>query len=107
MLTQNDREAMAADLAAIRGDNEVDLLIRRGNDTLPYQPARIAGLGGSAAEKNGQGGQETRSRVMVLGGTDLDIQTGDRFTTTGVLYRVTFVRPNRLAAVVAEAEAVE
>jgi hypothetical protein len=44
----------------------------------------------------------------VAGGVDFDVQPGDRFTDgSGVLYRVTFVRPNRDAAMTAEAEAVE
>jgi hypothetical protein len=108
MLTQSDIEAMAADLAEIRGDNEINLLLRRGDWTLPYQPARIAKLGGTANEKSGEASQETRGRVIVLGPLGMDIQTGDRFNdAAGVLYQVTFVRPNRRAAVEAEAEMVE
>ena len=42
--------------------------------------------------------------VVVLGPTTFDVAIDDRFTLAGVLYRVTFVRPNRLAAIVAEAE---
>ena len=45
--------------------------------------------------------------MIVCGATTLDIQVDDRFTTGGVLYRVTLVRPNRSADTQAEAELVE
>jgi len=45
---------------------------------------------------------------VVVGGVGFNVRPGDRFNdANGVLYRVTFVRPNRLVMVVAEAEAVE
>jgi hypothetical protein len=46
--------------------------------------------------------------VVVLFGTSGNVQVGDRFNdSAGVLYEVSFVRPNRRAGVIAEAEAVE
>jgi len=97
----------AADLAVVRGDNEVSLTIRRGGTTLDAQAARIARTGGGSVAQDGQA-RESRGRVVVLFGTDGDVQPGDRFNDgDGVLYEVVVVRPNRRAAVVAEAEMVE
>lgn len=98
----------AEDLAAIRAENEVQIVLRRGGTALDPQPVRIARLGAQGSVQGGRGTQESRGRAVVLGGLDLDIQPEDRFTDAqGTLYRVVIVRPNRRAAVIAEAEVVE
>jgi hypothetical protein len=107
MLTAADWAQMQADLAAVRGDNEVSITIRRGDETLDAQAVRIAGAGSVSQTRDSAGAQQATTRVVVLGATTLDVQPGDRFTVAGVLYQVVFVQPNRRAAVVAEAEAVE
>lgn len=109
LLDDNDLAQMRADLVEVRGDREISIAIRRGDTTLTAQPVRIAGAGSAQGqEKDAAGSQEARGRVLVLGGIAFDIQPGDRFNDdNGVLYTVVFVRPNRAAAVVAEAEAVE
>ena len=97
-----------ADLAAIREDNEESIVIRRGATTLGAQSVRIARVGGQGRTTQDGQARESRGRVVVLFGTDSDVQTGDRFNDgSGVLYEVVLVRPNRLAAVVAEAEVVQ
>jgi hypothetical protein len=53
------------------------------------------------------GTQQAQGRVVVMGGTGLDIQAQDRFTVGGVLYEVVLVRPNRTVMVAAEARLVE
>ena len=108
MLTGADWSQMAADLAAMRGDREETITIRRGGSTLDPQEVRIARAGGGGRVVEGDGGQESRGRVVVLGSTTLDIRPGDRFNDSGgTLYRVIFVHPNRRVAVIAEAEVVE
>lgn len=111
MLSAADWAEMRADLLAIRGDNPVSITIRRGATTLAAQTVRIArtGGGGSAVGSAGSArAQESRGRVIVMGATTLDIQPGDRFNdAAGELYQVVIVRPNRRAAVMAEAEIVE
>lgn len=108
MINSDDLTQMQADLATVRGDNESSITIRRGGTSLPAQPVRIARQGAQGQKRDSDGGEETRGRVVIVGGTTLDIQPGDRFNdANGVLYRVAFVRPNRLVMVVAEAEAVE
>jgi hypothetical protein len=42
MLTDGDRERMRADLAAVRGDREVTVSLRRGGATLAGQRVRVA-----------------------------------------------------------------
>ncbi|MCX6786833.1 MAG: hypothetical protein NTU85_03430, partial [Candidatus Kaiserbacteria bacterium] len=105
---------MAADLVEVRGDNAVSITLRRGATTVAAQSVRVARLGGPGGPAQGPQGttQESRGSVVVLGGTTLDIQPGDRFTIarTGYsdeVYVVVGVRPNRRAGVMAEAAVVE
>jgi hypothetical protein len=99
---------MATDLAAVRAENQVSITLRRGGSSLEAQPVRIARMPSQGRVSTGELTQESRGRVVVLGGTDLDIQPDDRFTDAdGALYRVVLVRPNRRAAVIAEAEVIE
>lgn len=97
----------AADLAAVRGDNAQSISLRRGATTLDAQSVRIARMGGGSVEQDGQT-RASKGRVVLLLGIDGDVQPGDRFNdSAGILYEVVIVRPNRRAAVVAEAEVVQ
>ena len=99
---------MATDVARVRGDNEVSVVFRRGDSTLSAQSVRVERIASAAAERDSTGAQQAVGRVHVLGGTDLDIEPGDRFNDgNGVLYEVVLVRPNQLAGVMAEARQVE
>lgn len=108
LIGSSDLDRMRADATVIRQDNLETIAIRRGNTTLAAQQVRIARISGQANRQDTLGGEEVRGRVIVVGSVDFDVQPGDRFNdSSGVLYRVFFVRPNRNAAVMAEAEAVE
>jgi hypothetical protein len=108
VLNADDWAQMTTDLAAVRGDNEASITIRRGDTTLAAQTVRIARAGGAQGrEQDSEGAQQVMGRIVVLGPTTLDIAPGDRFTLAGTLYQVAFIRPNRRAAVVAEAEIIE
>ncbi len=107
LLTPADIAQITGDLVEVRQDNETLVAIRRGDTTLPPQPVRIARMGAAAQQKNTTGAQESRQRVLVLGSPTFNVAVGDRFNTSTELYQVTFIRPNRLAAVIAEAEAIE
>jgi len=107
LICDDDRTQMQADLLAVIGDRPAVIALRRGDETLPEQTVRVARSGGGGREQESDGGQEARGGVVVAGGVDFDVQPGDRFTDADVLYRVTFVRPNRDVTVTAEAEAVE
>lgn len=99
--------AMAEDLSAVRGDNEVSITIRRGVTTLIAQPVRIARLGQRGAELAGSVANQTEQAVVVLGSTTFNVRIGDRFTHQSALYEVTAVRPNRMAAIIAEAKLIQ
>lgn len=93
---------MRADLLSVRDDNPVSITIRRGNTQLVAQTVRIART--AAGQRTDTGTLEQHEgRVVVMGDTTLDIATGDKFNAGGSLYQVDFVRPNKSAAVVAEA----
>lgn len=106
MLSADDLSRMQADLLSVRDDNDVSVVIRRGETTLAAQTIRIARTG-TGGPRSSPGAAEARGSVVVLGSTSLDIQVGDRLTVGGVLYRVIFIRPNRTVATMAECEAVE
>lgn len=105
MLTDVDRAQMRIDLIEIRQDNQVSISIKRGGQTLAPQSVRIARLN-SGSIKDSEGGQQATGGVIVLGNTDLNIQVEDRFTVAGVVYQVTFVRPNKTVATTADAMAI-
>lgn len=105
-MNSTDWAAMASDLQAVRDDNAVSVALRRGNTTLAAQTVRIARRSGHQRRDSAAASQATTD-VVVMGATTLDIQVGDRFTYNNVLYEVEFVRPNRRAATVAEATAIE
>jgi len=109
LLTDADYTEMISDMVSIRGDNEIYISIRRGDDELPLQPVRIARQGtSSATTRNSPGAQEGREKIIVMGGIDFDVEPSDRFNDdNGILHEVVFVRPNRRIMVVAEAELIE
>lgn len=107
MLTPDDYDQMRNDLAEMIGDKRVEITLRRGSEELPGQDARIVRSGPRGQEARSNGGGAARAAVIVYSAPDMDIQRGDRFTISGVLYEISYVRPSRLVGTVAEAEAVE
>ena len=102
-----DWDSLRTDLLAIRDDNATSVILRRGETTLAAQTARVERAGTSARQRASEGGGRAAGAITILGDVGLDIQVKDRFTLNGVLYEVTFVRPNRRSATIAEAEAIE
>lgn len=107
MQTADDIAQMKKDLAEVRGDNEVEITIRRGTTTLSAQKVRIAGGGNQAALLATEGAEESQKGVVVLGAIDLNIQVADRFNANGMLYAVDFVHPNRRSRTEAEAHVIQ
>ena len=107
MLTEADLAQMLTDAAEVVDDNDTSITIRRGGNELDAQSVRLAGAGRAATRRDSEGGQEARGTVIICGSTSLDIDVDDRFTVSGVLYRVTYVRPSRLFGIIAEAQVVE
>lgn len=102
-----DWSQAAEDLRAIRGENEVSVALRRGSGTVTAQDMRIEYAGQRGWRLQSDSAREARQAVFILGEPDMDIEPEDRLTYSGILFRVVFVQPNRLAATIAEAIAVE
>lgn len=98
---------MAADLQAVRDDNAVNLQVKRAGVVLPAQTMRIARMAAQGVQVDAGNIQQATGRVVILGAPTLDIRVGDKLVSGGNLYEVVIVRPNRLAATVAEARLVQ
>lgn len=85
--------------------HRVSVVIRRGATTLPAQSVRLSSSSGSRVGSNGL--SEAQAGGIVQGAPTLDIQTDDRFTANGVVYRVVFVRPFRTHETIADVEVIE
>lgn len=107
MLSDSAKNIVAATMAAIRGDREVSIAIRRGNETLPSQTVRVELTTNRASRQSNEGASEKRGGIVINGASTLDIAVDDRFTIGDELYRVVFADPNRMVATFAEAEVVE
>jgi hypothetical protein len=108
MLTAADRSRMTAGLRAIRDDRAVNIVIRRGNQTLPAQTVRIARGGNiQAGSADTAGTQAVVQPVVVAGDADLNIRPADRFTVGGILYEMTAIHPVREHGTQAQARQVQ
>lgn len=108
IVTAYDLAEMEADIDEIINDRPESIIIRRGGASLAAQTVRIERTGGQGQNQSGQAGEESRGKVVVLGKKTLNVQTGDTFNdSSGVLYQITLVRPNRQVCIQAEAEVVE
>lgn len=106
MLSEAQKARITSALLSIRDDRPASVTLTRGDETLEAQTVRIARVSRGRIFLSGQG-REQRADVVVLGDADFDVQVNDDFTHEGTLYRISFVRPNRDHAVVAEAVAVQ
>jgi len=96
-----------ADMRAIRAENEVSVALRRGDTTLTAQSMRIEYAGSRGYRFQSEAARQSTQAVYILGEPDMNVAIDDRLTYGGVLFRVTFIQPNRLACTIAEAVAVE
>lgn len=102
-----DTDFYRARLRKIRARNEVSLQIRRGDETLDAQPMRIEGTGLKGYRLQSDAARVAQSAMYILGEHDMDIAVDDRITYNGILIRVVYIQPNRLAGTIAEAVAVQ
>jgi hypothetical protein len=107
VLRDSARNTIATAIAAMRGDREVSIAIRRGNETLPSQTVRVELTTNRASRQSNESASEKRGGIVINGASTLDIAVDDRFTIGDELYRVVFADPNRMVATLAEAEVVE
>lgn len=106
MIGEDDLQQMQADLAAVRDDAPIAIQLRRGDVRLPDQTVRLT-RGGSGSRRSTDAAAESRDQVLILGAPALNIALGDRFTTGSILYRVTWINPDRRAATQARADVAE
>ncbi|MGD9099822.1 MAG: hypothetical protein PVF45_05025, partial [Anaerolineae bacterium] len=59
LLGSDDLAQMAADLMAVRDDNAVSMVIRRGDTTLDAQSVRLARTGSQGRENESRGAQQS------------------------------------------------
>lgn len=95
------------DMRAIRADNEVSVALRRDATTLTAQLMRIEYAGTRGFRLQSDAARQANQAVFILGEPDMNIAVEDRLTYGNVLFKVVFIQPNRLAATIAEAVAVE
>ncbi len=95
------------DMRAIRAENEVSLVIRRGATSLTTQAMRIEYAGTRGFRLQSDAARSANQAVFILGEPNMDIAIDDRLTYGGILFNVVFVQPNKLACTIAEAVAVE
>ena len=106
MLTPADVAQMVVDFAEIVSDRDYAIQLRRGSITYAAQNVRLARTA-SGSRQRGDVSVETRGTVVVVGPVGWDVQIKDRFNADGKLYEVKFMRTNRDAATIIEAEVVE
>lgn len=104
MLTAEDRSQMRQNNLEIIEDKTTSIVIRRAGSNLDAQAVRIV-RASNASDPDGQNTDERSIQYLVIGPPELDIKLDDRFTAGGILYTVTFVRPDRVVRTVAEVEA--
>lgn len=106
-LTTMDLAQIERDLLLIRDEWSHSVAFRRrlgsAETTTAVQTVRIARQSGGRVS-GGEGSEETRSAIVVIGAKTLDIAVGDRFTIDGALYRVTAIHPDRRAFTQASAD---
>ncbi len=100
-------EQIKAHLRNVRADNENSIVIRRGTTELAAQAMRIEYAGSRGWRLQSDAARAAQQAVFILGEPDMNIAVEDRLTYNGVLFRIVFIQPNRLAATIAEAVAVE
>lgn len=93
-------------IARVQQDNEQLIAFRRGNEVLTEQYVRIERRGNNQPrEADSAGASQIVAQAVVLGAVDLDVEVGDEFNdSSGTLYKVIFVRPNRQVSTQAIAE---
>lgn len=89
-------------LRKIRARNEVSLVIRRGNTSLPAQDMRIEYAGSRGARLQSDAARAATQACFILGEHDMDIQPEDRLTHEGHVIKVVFIQLNRQFGTIAE-----
>jgi len=93
-------------LAKVVGLRSQSIVLRRGNISLPAQNLRVERLSKNQ-QVRGEASRERRADGVLMGAVEADIAVDDRFNADGLLWRVSFVQPNRSAATMADVQVVQ
>lgn len=93
-------------LARVVGMRSQSIVLRRGNTSLPAQDFRVERLSKNQ-QVRGEASRERRADGVLMGAVDADIAVDDRFNADDLLWRVSFVQPNRSVATMAEVQVVQ
>lgn len=94
-------------LRKIRERNQISVALRRGSSSITAQSMRIEYAGSRGMKLQSDAARQATQAVFILGEPDMNIAIEDRLNYNSILFRVVFIQPNRLAATIAEAVAVE
>jgi hypothetical protein len=100
-------EALKADVELVIQSNPTSVTLRRKDATLAAQTVLLAAARSQARVITSVEAEQARSRILILGTTDLDIARDDRFNVNGRLYHVVAVKPDYPVCIQAEAVLVE
>ena len=98
--------SVAAMMTKVRNLRAESITLRRGTGTVTAQSMRLERTSRGRAYDSTTG-SERRADVVINAAVGANIALGDRFTSGGILFEVTFIRPNKSVATFAEAVAVE
>ena len=105
LMGAEDWEQIAEDLAAIRSDHSVTIVLRRGAVSLPAQPVRIVRAGGQGRRERSDGAAASTSRILLFGAEEMDVRPDDQFAYGGAVYTVVAPIERRGGQTAGEAEA--
>lgn len=93
-------------LTAVMNLRAQSIQLRRGNTTVNAQPMRLERLSKSQ-QWHSEASRERRADGTLLGASNLDIAVDDRFNADGLLWRVSFIQPNRQYMTIAEVQVIQ
>lgn len=96
-------QAALAKVVSLRAQS---IVLRRGETSLTAQSFRVERLSKNQ-QIRGDASRERRADGILMGAPSANIAVDDRFNADGLLWRVSFIQPNRSQATIAEVQVVE
>jgi hypothetical protein len=93
-------------LAKVVSLRSQSIVIRRGETSLAAQDFRVERLSKNQ-QIRGDASRERRADGVLMGAIDADIAVEDRFNADGLLWKISFIQPNRSQATIAEIQVVQ
>jgi hypothetical protein len=93
-------------LAKVVSLRSQSIVLRRGETSLPAQDFRVERLSKNR-QVRGDASRERQADGVLMGAVDADVAVDDRFNADGLLWRISFVQPNRSVATIAEVQVIQ